>query len=80
LFEQMIATVSQKLGADIRALTNREREVAALVCRGLSNKTIAHQLSITEGTVKQYVHAIYVKLGVRSRYELIRRFAEFAKK
>jgi len=56
---------------DIRKLTNRERQIAALVCSGLSNKMIAHRLTLSEGTVKTHVHGIFQKLGVRSRCELI---------
>jgi DNA-binding NarL/FixJ family response regulator len=53
------------------ALTARQQQVVALVCRGLSNKKIAHELSVSEGTVKVHVHNILVKVGVRSRSELI---------
>ena len=52
-------------------LTARQQQVVALVCRGLSNKKIAHELGVTEGTVKVHVHNILVKVGVRSRRELI---------
>ena len=55
----------------LRVLTGREREVVALVCRGHANKEIARQLGTTEGAVKQYVHAICQKLGVRGRAKLI---------
>jgi two-component system, NarL family, nitrate/nitrite response regulator NarL len=53
------------------ALTNRERQVATLVCSGLANKLIAHELALTEGTVKQHVCRIYRKLCVRNRSALI---------
>jgi DNA-binding NarL/FixJ family response regulator len=59
----------------LRILTNREYQVAELVSRGLANKVIAHHLSVTEGTVKIHAHAIFQKLGVRNRGELIRTFA-----
>jgi two-component system nitrate/nitrite response regulator NarL len=52
-------------------LTNREQQVAALVCDGLSNKMIARKLGVTEGTVKIHVHMIYRKLGILSRAQLI---------
>lgn len=51
-------------------LTARELEVTRLVARGLRNKEIARELSITEGTVKMYLHTIYEKLDVGSRVEL----------
>jgi DNA-binding NarL/FixJ family response regulator len=52
---------------NLQALTPREREVAALVADGLSNKQIARELQITVGTVKHYVHQILEKTGLRSR-------------
>jgi DNA-binding NarL/FixJ family response regulator len=48
-------------------LTSRQQEVAALAAAGLSNKRIARQLGITEGTVKLHMHGIFDRLGVRSR-------------
>jgi len=52
-------------------LTNRERQVVGLVCRGLSNKGIAKELGLSPATIKYYVHKICRKLGVRNRKELI---------
>jgi DNA-binding NarL/FixJ family response regulator len=48
-------------------LSEREREILALIARGDSNKEIASQLYITEGTVKNHVTHILGKLGVRDR-------------
>jgi two-component system, NarL family, nitrate/nitrite response regulator NarL len=53
------------------ALTDREGEVAGLVCEGLPNKMIARRLGVTEGTVKIHLHMIFKKLAVRSRADLI---------
>jgi DNA-binding NarL/FixJ family response regulator len=53
--------------ASLESLTPREREVAALIARGLSNKQIARRLQITVGTVKHYVHQILEKTGLPSR-------------
>ena len=50
-------------------LTVREREVAALLDRGLSNKEIAQRLHVEVATVKNHVHNILEKLRVRSRSE-----------
>lgn len=48
-------------------LSEREMEILKLVSRGLSNKEIGLRLSLTEGTVKNYVSAILQKLGVQDR-------------
>jgi DNA-binding NarL/FixJ family response regulator len=50
-------------------LTPREQEVLALMAEGLTNKAIAHQLDISEFTVKFHVNAILRKLGAQSRTE-----------
>ena len=54
----------------IRVLTARERQIALLVCEGLSNNQLGHRLNVTEGTVKVHLHKIYQKLGVRNRAAL----------
>ncbi len=51
----------------LQALTPREREVAALIADGLSNKQVAKRLGITVGTVKHYVHQILEKTGLPGR-------------
>jgi DNA-binding NarL/FixJ family response regulator len=52
---------------EIARLTPREREVLALVVKGLTNKGIAHALVISENTVKRYLKSIFEKLDVDSR-------------
>jgi DNA-binding NarL/FixJ family response regulator len=51
-------------------LTHREREVAALVARGLSNREIARHLTIAERTAENHVEHILNKLGFRSRSQI----------
>jgi len=55
----------------LRSLTDRERQIVALVCAGHSNKMIARKLQVKEGTIKTHLHAIYVKLGIENRANLI---------
>ena len=51
-------------------LSRRELDVARLVARGMRNKEVARELTITEGTVKMYLHNVYDKLEIASRVEL----------
>ncbi len=51
----------------VDALTARERSVLVLMARGRSNKLIARELDLTEGTVKGYVSQVLDKLGVADR-------------
>jgi DNA-binding NarL/FixJ family response regulator len=48
-------------------LSERERDVLRLLARGLSNADIAGQLHLSEGTVRNYVSAVFAKLGVSDR-------------
>jgi len=52
-------------------LTPREDEVLQLLAKGMTNKAIAHQLAITDHTVKFHVNAIMSKLGAQSRTEAV---------
>lgn len=52
-------------------LTLREREVLALLVKGLSNSEIAERLSVSHATAKAHVSSILSKLGVSSRAEAI---------
>jgi len=54
----------------IRRLSERERQIAALVARGMKNKDIAHELNISENTVKRHLQSIFNKTGARDRLEL----------
>lgn len=54
-----------------RGLSLRQREVAELVARGLSNKEIGVQLFLTEKTVKFHLMSVYKIMGVKSRASLI---------
>ena len=56
---------------DLEALTEREREVMALVAAGLSNDEIAEQLVVSPATAKTHVSRAMVKLGARDRAQLV---------
>jgi DNA-binding NarL/FixJ family response regulator len=51
-------------------LTRRERELMLLVAQSLSNKEIARELGLAEGTIKIHLHNIYQKVGVNNRTAL----------
>ena len=51
----------------LERLTERERDVLLLIAEGKSNKEIGRKLSLTEGTVKGYVSAIFEKLNINDR-------------
>lgn len=53
----------------LESLTKRELDIARLIAKGLSNKLIARELDISDGTVKVHVKHLLKKLGLRSRVE-----------
>lgn len=53
------------------SLTNREREILALLADGLGNKQIATRLGISPNTVKTHLELLFEKIGVRSRAEAV---------
>jgi DNA-binding CsgD family transcriptional regulator/Tfp pilus assembly protein PilF len=57
-------------GAQPPDLTRREKEVAALVARGLTNRQIAKELMVSERTVENYVANLLKKLGLHSREQV----------
>ena len=63
--------IERRSGSLPEELTAREMEVLQLLAEGLSNKSIAQRLSISEHTVKFHVNAIFGKLGAQSRTEAV---------
>jgi two-component system nitrate/nitrite response regulator NarL len=70
---QILATAirnpNNKSSGEIDALTQRELEILKLIAKGLSNKLIARELDISDGTVKVHVKHLLKKLHLRSRVE-----------
>lgn len=57
-------------------LTETEKKVLTLLCKGLTNKHIARELKIKEKTVRNHLSNIYLKLGVNSRTQAILKVLE----
>ncbi|HZR56040.1 MAG TPA: LuxR C-terminal-related transcriptional regulator [Terriglobales bacterium] len=53
-----------------RSPSERERQVIELVAQGLKNRDVANAIGTTEHVVKNYLRAIYDKLGLWNRVEL----------
>lgn len=73
--EEELARIGGRVPA-ASELTATERRVAELVAGGLRNKEVAAALFVTVKTVEATLSRVYAKLGVRSRTELARTFAE----
>ena len=59
-------------------LTDREWQIAQLVCQGLRNDTVASQLAVRPETVKTHIRNIYRKTGVKNKVLLLLAFIEEA--
>lgn len=64
---KLAAVLLQRVARPSSSLTAREREIAALIEQGLSNKEIAERLQIGLATVKNHVHNILTKLNATRR-------------
>lgn len=80
LVQRLVAATRELLAAaaaptlpqvDLTALSDRELQVAKAVTAGQSNKEVAEQLFISERTVKAHLGAVFEKLGVRDRVQLV---------
>lgn len=61
----------QELTPVLEALSAREQEIFSLLSEGASNKEIAEQLFLSEGTIRVYLSGIYNKLGVKNRAQAL---------
>ncbi len=62
--EVAMTTTRHILYFNCEALTKRETEVALLAAKGFTNKKIAADLKVAEGTIKLHLHRVYEKLGL----------------
>ena len=60
----------EEKSSSAETLSAREKQLAKLVFQAKSNKEIASDLHLAEGTIKEYLHTIFRKLGVKNRTEL----------
>ena len=67
LLDQVASRQIKSTSGITEKLTEREKAVLRLLARGLGNTEIAHQLHLSEGTVRNHVSAILSKLGVSDR-------------
>ena len=56
--------------ADERGLTARERQIVQCIAEGQSNKMVARELGIAEGTVKVHIKRLLKKMGLRTRVDI----------
>src|SRR3712207_6098209 len=71
IFEEARPSEIAPLIVDAYGLTKREGEITRLVLRGLSTAEVSGELHITPNTVRDHFKAIFDKVGVRSRRELV---------
>jgi DNA-binding CsgD family transcriptional regulator len=71
IFEEARPSEIAPLVVDAYGLTKREGEITRLVLRGLSTAEVSEELHITPNTVRDHFKAIFDKVGVRSRRELV---------
>ena len=72
LIEEFASRAKDPVGLpDLSTLTDREREVVALVAGGLNNDEIAQRLIMSAATAKTHVSRAMIKLGARDRAQLV---------
>jgi DNA-binding NarL/FixJ family response regulator len=65
-----LVLVSLRLLGPLDMLSNREKQIVELICKGLSFKEAAKQLQVAPSTVSNHLYRVYEKLGINSRTEL----------
>ncbi len=64
-------SISDSIETALASLSLRQRETTLLAVRGATNRVIANELNISEGTVKAHLSTAYKTLGVKSRTEAL---------
>ena len=73
LAQQVLSTMTAETKTSAHALarlSERERQIAYYVARGMKNRDIGQELNISENTVKRHLQSIFTKTGARDRLEL----------
>jgi DNA-binding CsgD family transcriptional regulator/MFS family permease len=70
-FEEKLGVISLKYN-----ISKREKEVVALICKGMTNQEISDSLFISVQTVKDHIHRIFLKTGVKNRVQLTNLFGK----
>jgi DNA-binding NarL/FixJ family response regulator len=65
--EALIKGMNRRAQGVEMGLTPREEEILRYIAKGMSNKGIARELDVTEGTIKVHIKAILKKLGIQNR-------------
>jgi len=71
VIRQAVSGRPEGAAEQVETLTDRELDVLRLAARGLTNRAIGHELSISHRTVQGHLAGIYGKLGVNSRTEAV---------
>lgn len=71
LIEERTVLVENVRRSEPHQLTEREKQVVGLICKGCKNKEVAERLAITETTVRHHLTSIFEKLGIKNRLELV---------
>jgi len=71
--DQLIAARAQREDSPLRELTERERQILAMIAEGRSNAAIADELVVTKRAVERHINAIFLKLGLREDEDVSRR-------
>ncbi|WP_344615412.1 response regulator transcription factor [Dactylosporangium salmoneum] len=73
LIEERVMRRPHRRGEGLDTLSEREREILALMAEGLSNAAVSEQLHLAERTVEAHIRSIFLKLGLPAQPDVNRR-------